>query len=414
MIRSLFFLSIQVLFPLLLLSQKVSMNDFLATAKKDAKYKNGIELASYVNGLNYGLPIIQKLEFRMGADETSLSQHQYGIGLGFNSLVQRKEQFGYQKSLAESLTKEAELSFAAAVQERYNLIAQTIYLNELVTAQGKLNTLYSQKKEVLRSMLQGGLDIKVKDVVLNEADQIELEKSVAQNNLQFRQGMQKASFFWGSDLTEIDSSDFVSIPTIEKFVNTFEPNSFVSPNAAWRDAQLALTMNEYRLEKADENQLISTFQIGLQEKSNALALQNPFFRLGVRIPIIPYNRFKYNDYFVSIRDIQLKRSMENDKLMYTIKLSVESLKQMLSDYRQQVTLQQNSLIGQIMGNARIMAEITAAEKVDLQIVEQKRAIDIIKTANTIRQEYINLLMLSGKLISMPLKNYLRNDFALWN
>ncbi len=412
--RSIFPALLFLILPALVHAQRVQMNDFLATARNDARYKSGIELSTYVKGMNYALPLLQKVEFRMGADETSLAQRQYGIGLGFNSLVQRKEQFQYQNSLAESLQKEAQVSFSAAVQERYLLIAQSIFLSELLFAQNTLNELFALKKKVLRSMLEGGIDVKVKDVILNESDQFELEKNIAQNNLQYRQGLQKAAYFWGSALSEIDSSGLVSLETIADFAAKFNPDESISPNAAWRDAQIALAKNEYRLEKADENQLISTFQLGVQENENASAWQNPFFRLGIRIPIIPYNRLKYNDYFVNIRDIELKQNMENDRLRYNISLSAESLKQMISDYRQQLNMQQSSLTGQIRGNARIMAEITAAEQIELQIIDQKRVIDLVKTANAIRQEYINLLMLSGKITSFPLRNYLRNDFAEWN
>jgi hypothetical protein len=66
-----------------------------------------------------------------------------------------------------------------------------------------------------------------------------------------------------------------------------------------------------------------------------------------------------------------------------------------------------------MNNPKLMAEITAAEKIELQIIQQKRVIDLVKTANNVRSEYLNLILLSGKASAYPLKNYLRNDLQEW-
>jgi hypothetical protein len=408
----LFFL-LSLVFQHLSFAQKVSMNDILATARKDIKYQQSQELSEFVRGLNYGLPLLQKVEMRFGADENSFQRNQYGLGLGFNTLAQRKAQFRFQAKQAKVYEAEGEIAFQNALLERYNTIVQFVHLQRVVAEQQQLLDLFSQKKEIMRAMLERGQDVKVKDVAQNEADEYDVTRNKAQNERDFKLVQQQLTTFWGSSNLDIDTTNFVNEINVEQQITFLNLSGLNSPETAFRNSQIEATKTELQIEKQSNTQIISNLQFGVQEDDRVPLWQNPYFRLGIRLPIIQNNRFKYNDYALNMKVYEQKIKLEEHQQNLTLPLLKNNLLETLAIYKKQREQQQKSLIRVMLNNEKLSAEITAFERLELLIIEQKRALDIQKLAYSIAQDYLNLLHQSGVLVAKPLKNYLRNDLIMW-
>ncbi len=407
------FFSFSLLFQQFSFGQKVSINDILATARKDTKYQQSQELSKFVQSLNYSLPLLQKVEMRFGADENGLLSNQYGFGLGFNSLAQRKSQFQFQAQQAKVYEAEGEIAFQNALLERYNAIVQFVHLQRIVKEQQQLLDLFSQKKEIMRAMLERGLDVKVKDVAQNEADEYDLARNKAQNERDIQLAQQQLIAFWGNQNLEIDTTNFVNEISVEQQIAAIDFLTANSPEIAFRTSQIEVTKTELKIEKQSNTQIISNLQFGIQEDDRVPLWQNPYFRLGIRLPIIQNNRFKYNDFALTLKAYEQKIKLEESQQTITLSLLKKNLSQTLSMQKKQREQQQKSLIRIMLNNEKLNAEMTAFERLELLIIEQKRALDLEKSTYNIAQEYLNVLHQSGVLVAKPLKNYLRNDLMLW-
>lgn len=412
MFKSTLILFLVVVTQLLAKAQKIAINDILATARKDVKYQQAKELSTFVRGLNYTLPLLQKVEMRFGADENGLVRNQYGIGLGFNSLSQRKAQYKYQSQQALVFEAESEIAFREALSKRYEGILQFVHLQRIIREQTQLLGLYAQKKEIMRGMLTSGIDVKVKEITQNEADEYELGKNKILLERQLKIAKEQLVFFWGNSNLELDTTGFIKNDKIESVINQLNV-SINTSETVLRNSQIELTKTKLQIEKISNTPIITNLQFGVQEDNSLSLWQNPYFRLGVRIPFIENNRFKYNDFALNIKAYEQKIKLEESKLSNEIPLLRSSILQNIAHYKEQKAQVEKSLVRTILQNPKINAEITAFERLELLILEQKRNLDIAKLEFSIAQDYIALLNQNGALNAKPLVNYLKNDLTSW-
>lgn len=397
----------------LIRAQLISTSAILATARKDVKYQSAIEMSKFTDRLNYALPLLQKVEVRYGADENGFNRNQYGIGLGFNPLAQRKAQFHFQAAQSKVFDKESEVSFRDALFTRYNSILQIVNNQYIIKEQTQLFNLLSQKKVLFGKMLDVGQEVKMKDIAQNENERYDVEKNIAQNELQIANSLQQIIQFWGSSFAAVDTTNFIDINTIQQHIVDIDTFLIDPTEAQYRQAQKQLAQSELLVKRTANSQVITNFQFGVQDDDKLETFQNPYFRLGVKIPFLENNRYVYNNIALDIKAMEQKIATDNDKLYRTIPLLKRSLQKKIITYQAQVTDFEQSLAKKILQNEKLSSELTALDRMELLIVEQKRKVDLQKTAATIVQDYLTLLLLSGKLTTLPLVNYLDKKRSNW-
>ena len=386
---------------------KTTMTHILATAKTDNKLAYNQQLPDFINTLNYKLPLIRKLEFRAGADNFDLSGQQYGIVVSPNTFGQRKQQAAMKA--VEINRNEAENAVFAheALMERYQALVEINYTNTLKQKQKNLETLLNQKNTTLKSMIQRGLEVRLKDIADTENDRYAVQLSLLQLDINAANSNEKLRQFMGTNNEVLINFDnIINVKGIEKIVNSIKINKTIqTPDMQLAKSEMEYKKAELNLENAANKGILSSFQIVDAPKKN-----DPFNNFGVRftlnIPLFDNNRLKKNELAIDVKKAENKEQLLNQDNQKTIKYQIQSIENNIKKYRIYADKAENSLIKSLLDNAKLTAEMNALELLDLKLTQQKTEVELAKIEYTILQEYLDLLSSTDLLGKMPYKNYL--------
>jgi hypothetical protein len=389
---------------------KTNMKDILATAQKDERFVLNEQTLSLAKGLNYKLPLLQKLDFRLGTDDYGLGQNQYGVGLSFNTLKQIKRLKAYQQVQANVIEAQNNVYLQQSLLDRYECLDDMYFTKLLIKQYTDLDTLLNKKNTVLREQILRGLDVRIKDVVDNETDRYATQKTLKTYDREWTLKYQKLLLLTKKSDLDIDFKRFIEYKNIEFVIASTTPSSDLnSPEIDVKQKQVALSKAELDIERADNLRMFSSLQFGLEKKPKDDLLQNPFFRLNLSMPLLGNMRFKQNELLLQIRDYETRSQLLKTALSETAKTKTLTLKKMIEEHKSLIVQQEKSLINLILANPKISAEMSASDILDLKIIQRKGQIDILKSAFALTQDYISLLNQTGTLVHRPLKNYLSQD-----
>jgi hypothetical protein len=386
---------------------KTTMTHILATAKTDSKLAYNQQLPDYINSLNYKLPLIRKLEFKVGADNFDLTGQQYGIAVSPNTFGHIKRQAA-MKAVEINKNEAGNAIFVQeALMERYQALVEINYANTLKQKQKNLETLLNQKNTTLKSMIQRGLEVRIKDIADTENDRYAVQLSLLQLDINAANCNEKLRQFTGSNNEILVNFDnIIKIKDIEKTVNSIKINR----NIQTPEMQLAKTEIDYKkaelnLENASNKEVLSSFQIVDAPKKG-----DPFNNFGVRftlnIPLFDNNRLKKNELAIDVKKAENKEHLLSLNNQKSIKYQIFSIENNIKKYRIYADKAENSLIKSLLGNTKLMAEMSALELLDLKLSQQKTELELAKIEYTIMQEYLDLLSSTDLLGKIPYKNYL--------
>lgn len=389
---------------------KLNMKEVLATAQKDERFVLNNQTLALAKGLNYHLPLLQKLDFRLGTDDYGLGQNQYGIGLSFNTFKQIKRLKEYQQVQTSVIEAQNNLYLQQSLMDRYECLYGMFFHKQLIKQYSELDTLLNKKNAVLKEQILRGLDVRIKDVVENETDRYATQKVLKTYEREWQDKYQKLLLLTKQRDLDIDFKRFIDYKIIESVVVALP--SFAdahTPEIQLRQNQTALSKAELGIEKADNFKIFNGFQFGLEKKPKDDLFQNPFFRLNLSVPLIGNMRFKQNELLLQIKDYENRSQLLKTSLQQHAKTEVMDLKKLIEEHKSMINQQEKSLINTLLANKKISAEMTASDLLDLKIIQRKGQIDITKSASSLTQDYISLLNQTGVLVNPPMKNYLSQD-----
>jgi hypothetical protein len=97
----------------------------------------------------------------------------------------------------------------------------------------------------------------------------------------------------------------------------------------------------------------------------------------------------------------------------SIKYQIKNIENLVKKYRIYADKSENSLIKNLLDNAKLVAEMNATELLDLKLAQQKTEVELIKIEYDIMNAYIQLLNSTNLLGKTPFKNYLSNGFDVF-
>jgi hypothetical protein len=393
---------------------KTTMSNILATAKTDAKLAYNQQIPAYINGLNYKLPLIQKLEFKLGADNFDLTGQQYGIAVSPNTFGQIKRQSAMKAIEINRSEAENNVFVHEALLERYQTLVDFNYANVLKQKEKVLETLLNQKNTTLKAMIQRGLDVRIKDITDTENDRYAVQLALLQLDINLANSNEKLRQFIGSNNEVLVSFDnVIKVKDVEKIINLIKNNQDIqTPEILLAKTETEAKKAELSLENASNKEVLSSIQIVDAPKKNA-----PFNNFGLRftlnIPLFDNNRLKKNELAIDIKKAENKENLlliNNQKL---IKYQIVNIENLIKKYRIYADKSENSLIKSLLDNAKLMAEMSATELLDLKLTQQKTEVELTKIEYEILHNYIELLNNTNLLNKTPFKNYLSSGFEVF-
>ena len=393
---------------------KTTMSNILATAKTDAKLAYNQQIPAYINGLNYKLPLIQKLEFKLGADNFDLTGQQYGIAVSPNTFGQMKRQSAMKAVEINRSEAENNVFVHEALLERYQTLVDINYANVLKQKEKVLETLLNQKNTTLKAMIQRGLDVRIKDIADTENDRYSVQLALLQLDINLANSNEKLRQFIGSNNEVLVSFDnVIKVKDVEKIINLIKNNQDIqTPEILLAKTETEAKKAELNIENAANKEVLSSFQIVDAPKKN-----DPFNNFGVRftlnIPLFDNNRLKKNELLIDVKKAENKENLLLINNQKAIKYQLVNMGNLIKKYRIYADKSENSLIKSLLDNAKLIAEMSATELLDLKLTQQKTEVELAKIEYEIMHSYIEVLNNTNLLNKIPFKNYLSSGFEVF-
>ena len=385
----------------------ISLTDFLAKASEDERVDFQSDKSYSLKALSYNLPLIEKLEFRTETNNFDFRKQEYLMRVTPNSSKNIKSQRQFQETVRYMSEMELETAYGKAVRERYDLLLNFIFLQDILTVKKKQEVLLKDKVTLFK-----------RSVTLPDFDVLELIEAEddAQENLREILDLQNAISTFekeirrrsGKDLPlRIEKENLLSIADLKlklKKLQTEKSNSH--PELELLSAKMYSQVLEHARELAK-----SKFSVGYVQAKYGYDPDDSFrksFSLGVgfEIPLKNAGQLNLNELKIDILEAESDfKSTENQLISEKISVfrTLENLikkhnlvKEQLDDGQAEFALQEYRKIAEASPKALLKLRENTLKK---ELLLQKLKFEII-------QNYIEYLDLSGLLGKIPMKNYL--------
>jgi hypothetical protein len=388
----------------------------LTSAQKERRIVINSQTVDFINKLNFKLPLLKDLGFKYGTDDFTNAKRQYSSSFGFNSFKVIKEQQAIKNAQLGVYQAKKDMMLGQVIQERYIHITNAYFSQTLLDYQRSLDTLLNQKNTVLKTSLQKGIAIKIKDLVETEDDIRDLKRtSTEMDNLRVLSYQRIKEYLGLQNAIVLNFDNFISLSKIEETLNTIKTSfSFQSPELKLSQSKMNLSKAELRLEEASFKQVFNSFQLIYEHKNKTdFTAQDVSFRIGFNIPIKGNLRPKQNELLLDIKDAENDYQFAYFEMNRQTKGQVLRIESLIKQYRLSTETLSNSLSNNLLNTPSVLATLSPSDIIDLKIIQQKKNIELAKTLYQLVEEYIKLLDITGDLTLPPYKNYLCNNFEKW-
>jgi hypothetical protein len=157
---------------------------------------------------------------------------------------------------------------------------------------------------------------------------------------------------------------------------------------------------------------LSSFQV-----VDAPRAKDFFNNFGVRftlsVPLTGNTRLKRNELTIDLKKEENKENILRINNQKEVQYQIMKIENLIKKYRIYADKSKNSLIKSLLNNARLTAEMSATELLDLKLTQQKTEVELAKIEYDITNEYIALLSSTNLLGNAPLKNYLSSGLDVF-
>ena len=408
-------------------AQKINIESILASVKNDDRVFGNNQNSTFATGLDYRLPILKKVDLRLGINGNLTSdtldgrwrnEDFYALSISTNNFREMRLQRALKPAQLNIFSAEKEVFVQQAMMERYQSILSIFYGKKLYDERSRLKKLLNEKEDVLRLSLEQGLDIRFKDIVDTENDKNTLASALLdyENNVFFQeQRIRQYLKLTDNQAIEIDFEGFILPEQIEKEVAKLKINQALThPLFALRDAQTSYSLAEYRLEKAQNRQIFSFFQVGY----NPLAYEPVFskrirvlndvnWRLGLTVPLPANNNFRNSKTALQQKEDEQSAILTKQLQAKLIDIQYIKVENLLKSLHLNEKNAKESLIKKMLDNAKILAQITPIEVLDLNIAQRKLDLRSIEISTDLSNEYLRLLEMTGAMSVYKNRNFLK-------
>lgn len=405
-----------------LYGQKITPKDVLSTAVKDSRVLRNQQITSFTQGLKYHIPFVKQVEARLGINGSALgdtiygyirNEDFYGVQVGFNSFREIKQQKLMKQAQIGLYQSEARVLEQQALSDRYQSLVFWAFSQQLLTGRRELEILLNKKHDILRLMIEKGLDVKVKDVMDTEEDKnsvqlsiLSLEEAIILQKNKIKQFLDYPS------LPELNTINFITIEKILEVINNSKINPLNHPAIGYKNAKTAFSTSQLNYVNSQNRQILNMARLGyenplyLERPKNFNTFNNISFRIGLTVPLTGNNNFKHSEALLEQKEAQNEVDILREQLARNVDNQYVKIESLINRYQLCVEKIQQSLIQKMLKNEKLLSQMSPLEVVDLQLTQQKLLLRADELSHDIVSEYVKLLELTGKMSEKPLLNYL--------
>lgn len=389
----------------------VSVKDILQSVQKDRRISSLTPIDNLEQSVSNRLPILNDLGFRYGTDDLTDAQQQYAVRFGFNSFKMIKEQQSVDNTQFQLYQAKRAAILRKIMVERYVDIVDLHFAQDLLHTNRKLESLLNKKNTVLKTSLQKGISIKIKDLAETEEDLKELEHSISSTNLLVTASQQKIQNYLGIRKEfALNVDNFITIEKLKEILLSIKNNkNLLIPALEVSENKIQLAESELRLEEVTHKQIFDGVQLTYERKPKLETTSQDFaFRVGINVPLKGNIRAKQNKLLLELKEAENERQFVLYNTQKQIKTLIFKVENLISQYETNQANMHDGFSYTLLNSPQVLNTLSPTDIIDLKIIQHKKSSSLIKLQYELIKEYIELLDLSGYLIAPPYRNYLSN------
>jgi hypothetical protein len=404
----LFFLFVNVFVPTLSNAQNtLSTSDILSSAKQ--QYVLGLQQQriDFLKNSTHKLPLVDEMEFRTETNDFKLEEQQYVLRGRFHTKAQQQAQADFQQAKIELNTIEEQLLMQDLLRERYDAIVKVSYFEKLLAAKKDQKILLEDRMTVLkRSINLPKFDIL--DLIDAEDDLHEADREILRLRNALNLAQQKIFRFSNQrGYLKTDELQLIEMGEVMKVVRSLS----TEPSAAHatlvkRNLNVNLAATEQAIRRTQEENTLDYLQAQIGGTDDDGFRQNFSLGMGITIPVRNRQQQKLDELEFEQIDESLKYEeikIELKERMTQIRLEMENQYELYQLLNQQL---ENSQADQVLKQYQKIAGASPIAMLKLKGSQFKKELEQFSVQQNIYVLYVELLDASGKMMELPLRNYL--------
>jgi len=388
----------------------LSSSDILASAKQQYVLELQQQRVDFLKNSTSKLPLVDEMEFRTETNDFKLDEQQYVLRGRFHTRAQQQAQADFQRARIELNTIDEQLLMQDLLRDRYDAIVKVSYFEKLLAAKKDQKILLEDRMTVLKKSINlpkfDILDLIDAEDDLHIADREILRLKNALNLAQqkiFRYSNQRG--YLKTD--ELQLIDIEQLMEIVRSLST-EPST-AHATLVKRNLNANLAMKEQAIRRTQEENTLDYFQAQMGGTNDRGFRQNFSLGMGIIIPVRNRQRQKIDELEFEKIDENLKYEELKIRLqdrMTRIRLELETQYELYQLLNQQL---ENSQADGVLQQYQKIAGASPIAILKLKGSQFKKELEQFSVQQEVYLLYVELLDASGKMMELPLKNYLEES-----
>ena len=405
-------------FPLILLlffqlhlqSQTLTTTDILLSAKTDDIYLLENTIKENLADNPQKLPFLDELEFRTEMNEFDLRRQEYTVRMSSHTWGQMKQQKKKYNAALQVADAETQIQFFDALEDRYQLLIVAKFAKEFQIFSEELIVILEDEKTLIENELALGLEDDFSNLIdIEEELQDQAVSILDLKQLQTKTDLQIKN--WLQNETAINFSDFVSMEKVQATIAAIDEQTIANhPEIIQRNLRIQLAQTETQIEKKEAQNYLKFLQVRFSDNPNDLLKERFSIGAGFRIPTKTAATLKIKEAEEEVFESNL--DVQREKL--DLKAQIEAIKTELNFQLERWDLFNNqyqtfnqkynteALVGKGITDAMLLLK-TKERLLKKQLQLKKLELDIY-------ENYLDLLAVSGKMMELPLRNFVADGF----
>lgn len=393
-----------------MLYAQFSINEFLNEAKNDVRLYEYEQKSRFLEKNPYKSPWIQRTEFRVRTNDLNVSADDYRFRISPTNPFEIRENNKYYQMQFDLLFSEYQKALNSALNERYLLILDYLVNQDRLFHKDKQISLISDEIRILDAQADDP-DFRLIDYLETKEDLIQalLESNELkhQNDLILVEIRTKYAF---EGSIQPENIELVELRTIRNWMNTlfleFDTTDNILVKSIYQEN--LLTEQRIKLEKAEDRRNIGFLQAEYDRDRGNEVDEHMGFQIGIRIPLTNPDRPDMNRSKIDLIEDQAKLEERKAEISLQGEINRLKLNYLFSQYDLiSSELEKNNFIG--------ILTLSSDLKPNDLIKARRSMLRLERLENQIKWEiyrsYIDYLYYSGRLIELPLRNYLSTNMA---
>jgi len=392
-------------------AEVLSMSGFMKTAEEDHAVKNQKEVSDYLDNAPESTPYLNRVEIRTKTEEFDADKQKYAMRFYPKGWDETKCSRRIAETAKASCRTEYDSSFHIALKERYRLILEYLETVELVSLKEKLAIVCEDSIKVLKKKSVGSLSFDISDLI--DAEEfltslrlelvgLENKKNGTLHQISLAAGSSSGINFSQESLVRIDGIKRIAGGT--KGIKDTD-----NINLKDKKNKVDLAMNKYDLEQAKCRDYISFFEVSYDHGNSSTPDKAYAVELGIKLPFINPDQDEITRKKVSYMKERLE--FEEEKRAFSEKITslTLSIDRLISQYE---IIEKSHKHGDSQESLNTSLKQGGTDPLNILKVKEallKSDIHLVQTGYEIRNIFVDLLDVSGKLSEKPFRNYLTDN-----